>query len=338
MFNQIIISKNNLINNIRQVRLNNPNSKVCAMVKANAYGLGMTQVVKTIREYVDYFGVACLFEAKKVRRLTNLPILIVGPLEKRKPDERFIYTCHCLQDVVFLAKYDMEIAIHLKINSGMNRFGFSDIKEFELALQEIKKSKLKLVGIFTHFATCDEMVGVQYKKFSKFIEITKKYQDDIIIHADNSEVNKRYNHHLDMVRIGFDLYYNSLDGFNSVVEIKSKVVQINIVKKGSMVGYNNRCVVDKKTRVASIPIGYADGFDMSYIGKDIYVKGCACKVLNICMDCFLLDVTKVDIKKGDEIYILDRFNSIKSYADFINTIEYEVMTKFSNLRASRKID
>ena len=325
MFNEIIINKQNLINNVRQVRLNNPNSMVCAMVKA-------------IKDHVDYFGVACLFEAKRVRRFTNLPILIVGPLERKKPDDRFIYTCHSLDDVLFLAKYNIEINIHLKLNTGMNRFGFCDINEFTETLEIIKSSKLKLIGLFTHFATCDNMVEVQFKKFKKFIKTIKEYNENIIIHTDNSEVNKIYNHNLDMVRIGFDLYYGRTYNFKPIVEIKSKVVQINIVKKGEMIGYSSRCVVDKKTIVAVIPIGYADGFDMSYIGKYVYIKDKPCKVLNICMDCFMLDVSKVDIKKGDEIYILNRFNSIDSYADYSNTIEYEVMTKFSNLRARRKFN
>ncbi|MBR1988264.1 MAG: alanine racemase [Clostridia bacterium] len=337
MLNQFIINKQNLINNIRQVRLNNPNSQICAMVKANAYGVGMTKVVKILRNYVDCFGVACLFEAKKVRRSTDTPILIVGPLERKKPDDRFIYTCHSLDDVMFLAKYDIKIKIHLKINSGMNRYGISTIDEFEKVLEIINKSKLELVGVFTHFATCDKNVDIQYKRFLKFVNYLHARGLNLIVHADNSEVNKSYNHHLDMVRVGFDIYYGESCGFKSVVEIKTKVVQINNAKKGEMVGYSNRCIVEKKTKVAILPIGYADGFDMAYIGKMIFVNGVACKVLNICMDCFMMDVTKVDIKKGDEIYILNRFNSIKSYADFINTIEYEVMTKFSSIRATRKV-
>lgn len=337
MFNEIIINKENLINNIRQVRLNNPNSQVCAMVKANAYGLGLNQVVKMAREYVDCFGVACLFEAKKVFRLTDLPILIVGPIDRKKPDNRFIYTCHSLDDVKFLAKYNIELNVHLKINTGMNRYGISSLNEFSETLSLIKSSKLNFKGLFTHFATCDEQVDRQYKKFLKFVNIAKLNGFDPIIHADNSGVNNKCNHHLDMVRIGFDLYCSDCGNFKPVVKIKSKVVQINVLKKGEMVGYNNRCIVEKKSKVAVVPIGYADGFDMSYIGKFLYVKCCACKVLNICMDCLMLDVSKTDIKKGDEIYILDKFNSLKSYANFSNTIEYEVMTKFSSIRARRKV-
>ena len=113
MFNSIIINKDNLINNIKQVKVNNPNSKICAMVKANAYGVGQTEVVQILDDYVDYFGVACFFEAVNVAKKANNKILIVGPLEKDVIDERFSYSCHSLADVEYLISNNKKVNIHI---------------------------------------------------------------------------------------------------------------------------------------------------------------------------------------------------------------------------------
>ena len=114
-------------------------------------------------------------------------------------------------------------------------------------------------------------------------------------------------------------------------------MQTQEVKKNDLVGYDYRFVAKNNTKIAIVPIGYADGFDMKYIGIDLIVKGKKCKVLNICMDCFMLDITNTDIKKGDEIYILNKFNTLKLYADYNLTSQYETMIKFSFIRAERVI-
>ena len=335
MFNNIIIHKDNLINNIKQVRNENPNSKVCAMVKANAYGVGDSVVVQVFEKYVDFWGVACFFEAQKIKKLTKRPILIVGALEKENIDERFSYTCSDLEDVLFLTSLNSQIKIHLKINTGMNRFGFSNLKDFKKALNVIKKSKLKLEGLFTHFATSDELVNEQMKKFNKFVDVCFSLGLNPIVHADNSFVNEKFNHNLDMVRIGFSLYNRSDGWFLPAVEIKTKIVQIQNVKKGELVGYDYRFVAKRDLIVAVVPIGYADGFDMKFLGIELNIGGSFCKVLNICMDCFMLDITNTKLKKGDEIYLLNKFNSLNFYAEYAETNAYEIMTKFSHMRASR---
>ena len=90
-------------------------------------------------------------------------------------------------------------------------------------------------------------------------------------------------------------------------------------------------------KVAVIPIGYADGFDLRLIGCELFVNGIKCKVLNICMDCFMLDITDTKLKKGDEIYVLNKFNSLKIFAEYLQTSKYEIGCKFSNIRADRVI-
>ena len=337
MFNYIIINKDNLINNVKQVKANNPKSKICAMVKANAYGVGQMEVVQILNDYVDYFGVACFFEAVSVSKLTNKKILIVGALEKENVDEQFSYACHSLEDVEFLINTGKTICVHLKVNTGMNRYGFCTIKEFKTALRKIKKSNLILEGVFTHFATGDNFVDKQMDKFNEYLKILKRRKLKPLIHTDNSVVQENLNHNLDMVRVGFCLYNQTDRKYKSAVEIKTQVVQINKVKKDDLVGYDYRCVANKNIRVAVIPLGYADGIDLRLVGFNLIVKGVKCEILNICMDCFMLDVSKINIKKGDYIYILNKSNPLKNYARYLNISEYQVMCNFSSARAKRLI-
>ncbi len=336
MFNSFLVSSENLIKNIKYIRLKNPNSKICVMVKANAYGVGVKFVVKTIDRYVDFYGVSNEQEARQVAKFSKKKILIVGALPYRI-DGRFSYTCHSIDDIIRLVKKDKEYNIHLKINSGMNRFGFKSAREFSRALKLIKNSKLKIEGIFTHFATADEYMHVQFSQFLKFVKMVKKKDFNPIIHADNSIVSEIENHGLDMVRVGFSLYNKSSKNFSPVVKIKTKIVQVNMVRAGELVGYNYIFVAKKNMRVGIIPIGYADGFDLSYIGLKLNLNGNLCKVLNICMDCFMVDLTDTKLKKGDSIYILDDTTPLKTYADYSNSSEYEVMTKFSQIRANRRL-
>lgn len=337
MFNKLIIHKDNLINNIKQVRFENPNSKVCAMVKANAYGVGIKQVVTILEDYVDFWGVACFFEAKQIKSITNKKILIVGALEKDHIEDDISYSCGDIEDVKFLVSLNRPINIHLKINTGMNRYGFKDIKSFKKALLLISKSSLVLEGVFTHFATVDEKVSEQMQVFKKYIKECHSFGFYPIVHADNSFVNEKFNHHLDMVRTGFNLYNKDEGWFLPVVEIKSEIVQVQNVNKGELVGYDYRFVAKNNMKVAVIPVGYADGFDMKYIGLELDVDGVKCKVLNICMDCFMLDISKTKLKKGDKIYLLNKFNSLNKFATYLETSQYEIMTKFSNIRCERVI-
>lgn len=337
MFNKFYISKSNLINNVLQLKEKNPNIKLCAMVKANAYGVGVGAVVKVLNNYVDYFGVNCLNEAKKIKPLTSKKILITGALDYSKIDKHFSYTCNSFLDVFSLTKLNKKINIHLKINTGMNRYGISKISELIKCLVLIKKSKLNLEGVYTHFATTDKFVEIQLSRFNKFVSILKKHNFSPIIHTDNSHVFDKDTHGFDMARIGFNLYNNNLIPYKPVVKIETQITQINYVTQGDLVGYDRRYVATKKRKVAILPIGYADGFDMHYIGLKLTINGKHCTVLNICMDCLMLDITNTKLKKGDKVYILNSANPLSLYARYAHTSEYEVMCKFGAIRADRVI-
>ena len=197
------------------------------------------------------------------------------------------------------------------------------------------QSNLILEGIYTHFATTDEFVEEQMNVFNKYLNICKKFKLNPIVHADNSFVNEKFNHDFDMIRIGFSLFDRNEGGFLPVVNIKSEIVETQKIKKGEMVGYSRRFVATKEMKVAIIPLGYADGFSLKYIGMELNVNNTKCKILNICMDSFMLDISKTKLKKGDEVFILNNSNSLQYFAKYLTISEYEVMTNFSHMRARR---
>ncbi|MBE7076342.1 MAG: alanine racemase [Clostridiales bacterium] len=333
MFNSFIVDTVRLKENVQSVKLQNPNSLICAMVKANAYGVGLNQVVKVIDDFVDFYGVAYYFEAEQVRNISNKKILIVGPIEN-EINEDFSFTCGSECELDFLINSNKKVKIHLKINTGMNRYGFDDLKNFKNILEKIKNSKLILEGIYTHFATTDEHVEKQMKRFLPFVKVAKTVNKNLIVHADNSGVNEIKNHHLNMVRIGHSLYVRKTENFKPVVKIQSKILEIKIVDQNELVGYSRRCVLDKKTKVAIVSIGYADGFDLRYIGMKLKVLGRKCRVLNVCMDCFMLDIGNLKLKKGDVVEILNDDNSILNYSNYTKNIESEIVIRFSHLRGN----
>lgn len=337
MFNKFYINKQNLINNIKQAKHKKPNIKICAMVKANAYGVGENFVAKILNKYVDFWGVACFFEASRLKWLTRKKILITGALDINHINTRFSYTCNSLNDVIALSKLNKKINIHLKINTGMNRYGLASVDEFESCLIKLKETKLNLEGVYTHFATTDNFVETQLKTFYYFLALLPKYNLKPIIHADNSHVFDCYTHNFGMARLGFNLYNSSILPYKPVVSISSQIVQINKVKTGQCVGYDKRFIANKNLKVAVLPIGYADGFDMKNLGLKLTVDGKKCEVLNICMDCIMLDITKTKLKKGDTVYILNQANPLSLYAKHQSTSEYEIMCKFNSLRADRII-
>lgn len=337
MFNTVFFNKINLIHNILQIKKRAKKQKICAMVKANAYGTGIKDAVKALKNHVSYFGVSNISEARRVKKYTNKPILITGALDISQLSTRFDYTCNSLVDVQILANTKKQLNIHLKVNTGMNRYGISSLREFEKCLNLVQSSRLNLKGVYTHFATTDNYVEQQTQTFLKFLSILKKHNLKPIIHADNSHVFDLRQHNFDMVRIGFNLFNSSVPPYLPVIEIESQITQINWAKPNELVGYDRHFVANSTKKVAVLPVGYADGFDMHYLGLKLNIGGKACKVLNICMDCLMLDVTNTTLKKGDKVKILSPANPLKLYADYAGTTEYEVMCKFGHIRAINKL-
>lgn len=367
---KFIINKNNLIENLNSLKIQN----VCAMVKADAYGHGLESICKILKDKVSFFGVATLEEALKIRKYgIKTPILIVGICNDFytalkndisitvESEKQFFEIIENLENKKYLPEnlrnnksfkncgklkknkndeklkdneiFNKKLKIHIKINSGMNRLGISDIKEFNNVLNMLDKQKeIFFEGIFTHFATAGndkDFFFKQLKFFEKFLnKIPSKYNPikhlgggdvlDII----NLEEDKNY-----MFRVGLKLYVSP----NPVLKIMSKITKIHNLKKTSRVGYSNGFICEKKRKIAVIPLGYADGINrkLSNVGV-VKINDKDCKIVgNVCMDMFFVDVTDINCKVGDEVTI---FQDSQIWASICQTIPYEILT---NLRSSR---
>ncbi len=324
-------------------------TKLMVMVKANAYGSGILEVANFLQHQKVYqLGVAYVDEAIQLRENgIQLPIMIMNPHVESFQDfvkydlEAEIFSLNHLKQLIKSSQTYPKI--HLKIDTGMHRLGFSkaDIPELIEILEQNRA--LEIVGIFTHFSGSenslhDEFTKDQARQFEivyRQIADTLGYQP--IKHAVNSSGIVRWpQYHFDMVRLGIGLH-----GFDPTRELKLRntsqlktiVSQLRSLKKGDTVGYSRRGEVVRDSQIAVIPIGYEDGFQRVFgagNGK-VFVGGKLCPTIgNICMDMTMIDVTEVEVKEGDQVVVFGANPSIKDLASWANTIPYEILTNVSN--------
>lgn len=350
---QKIISVSNLIHNCIIFKEKCKNSKICAVVKANAYGVGDEIVVNTIKPYVDFFAVANKFEALRVRNYTNKPILILGEVNKSEIEDCIknhisisISDANKLNLIRNIAKrLNNKAIIHFKINTGMNRLGFKNISEFKKVYNNyFNDDYLEYEGIFSHIYNSDDTNSTYIQKeiFDKFISSVNC--KNLIKHLASTNVVLKYNDmNYDMCRIGIGLYNyskNNIYDLKPVMQIKTKIINIINVKKGENVGYGNGYICEKNKRVAVLPIGYADGYNRLLSNNArVLINGQYANLIgNVCMDMCFIDITHIKCKINDEIVIVGKSagNEINAFelASNLNTIDYEILTNFNNLRAS----
>lgn len=354
-FNNYIIDVNNLKNNYNQIKNYVGSSvKVCAMVKADAYGHGIKDVCTALKN-ADFFGVASALEARHIRKFNKkTSILIVGVVNPE-------CVCWCAKNNVSVTVTSLEelklfsylvgynkLKVHLKVNSGLNRIGFNNINEFKKALKFIKYNfNIELEGVFTHFATKLNDVEFIIKQHERFLQFTKFINNsNVIIHCCNSFATLMLkNYHHNMVRCGFNLYGWQLDykmQLKPVLSITSKVVFIHKVKPGETIGYDRTFIATKNLKIAVLPIGYADGFDRRLSNKlQVIINGKKAKVVgNICMDVCMVDVTNIkDVKVGSDVTLIGRNGGLEltpyHYANLLGTSPYEILLKFRHDRMNK---
>lgn len=338
------INNKNLINNIKSVKRIRKNCKFCAVVKANAYGHKISNIVPIIKDYVDFFAVANFEEATEVLKYTSKPILILCSIDKEKIEECIINNVRLSVSNFFELKRINQICeqlhkkayIHLAVNTGMNRLGFLINKLFFKAVEYVYSCKfLVLEGIYSHFYDSEnkEILEMQYNKFLKLKnEINNK---NIIFHiasSDSAACDEKYC--LDMIRIGILMYGYAnkkyIKNIKPILELKSNIVHIQSVKKGENVSYGQSFIARKNMKIAVLPFGYADGYNRLLSNK-IFVKinNTQCRQIgNVCMDLTLIDVTNINCKIGDEVTVLDEEINAEFLAKICHTISYEILTSF----------
>ncbi len=318
-------------------------TKLMVMVKAFAYGSGDIEVARLL-EYtkVDYLAVAYTDEGVALRNAgISLPIMVMNsdPYDTdrlRKFNlEPEVYSLHKFTD--FIDRYS-GLKIHLKLDTGMHRLGFEEDDLDELALL-LNKSEIEVASVFSH------LVGTDSKKLDGFTlaqidlfesmygQIVKNMPNAPLKHILNSSGISRFAEaHFDMVRLGIGLY-----GFGSATQGKTEqigtliatVSQIRKVKAGESVGYSRSQILDRDSRIATISIGYADGYDRRFgngIGE-MLVNGSLCPIVgSVCMDMTMIDVSGVEVEEGDEVIVYGGGLDVETLAEKIGTISYELLT------------
>ena len=353
------INLDNLKKNAENIRsITKPDAKIMAVVKADAYGHGYRECCRALlKSGVDSFAVAMTDEAKELRRSGfSVPILILGATLSR--EEAFDIVEYDIMPTIYNYEYakcvsDVATAlgktakIHLKIDTGMSRLGFVAGEDNSEAVEEILKiyklPNIEIDGIFSHLACADEKDRENTEKqlalFLKFVSDLEAVGVNIPCkHIANSAAIMMYPEaHLDMVRAGVILYgmYPSEDvdksklSIKPVMSLKSRITLIKETEEGMGVSYGKTYITDKKTKIATIPIGYADGYTrcLSHKAK-MEAGGKICSVIGrICMDQCMIDVSDVhNINIGDEVTIFgDGLITADNVADWMNTINYEVL-------------
>ncbi len=356
------IDLDNLRHNFTQIKQITPNNaKILGVVKADGYGCGSVQVARTLLDAgADFLAVAFVDEAIVLRNAgISSRILILGNTDEKSIKNLFDYditptvyeNSFAEKLSEYAVKVNKEIKVHIKVDTGMGRIGFlsgygCDEKTVDEIIGISKLPMIKIEGIFTHFALADEedtsYTNKQFEIFLKINEDLKNKGLDIEIkHCANSAATMMYeNTHLDMVRPGIILYgcYPSpyLEGkrieLKPVMEFKTKIVNIKEIEKGCAISYGCTFVTERKSKIATIPVGYADGLSRNLSGKySVLVNGEFAPIVGrICMDQCMIDVTDVNnIHMGNEVVIFGEQkgvkNPIEKMAGILGTINYEIL-------------
>ena len=339
------------------------NVKLCCVVKADAYGHGAKELAALYERLgADFFAVSNLEEAIELRRSSiTTPILILGytpaayakTLANNNITQAVVSGEYARELSQSAVSFGVTVPVHLKIDTGMSRIGImyqDESRDDALteALNIIKLEGLNVTGAFTHFAVSDEKdEGRAYtehqiscfRKLCDSLRQTGAIGDGFICHCSNSAAIMDYKQaHMDMVRAGVILYGLAPSGklkgqidLKPAMAIKSVVAHIKDIEQGTTVSYGRTFTAEKKMRIATVPIGYADGYLRSF-GKDAYmiVGGKKAKVVGrICMDQCMIDITGLDdVKVGDTVTVIGHSDgcevSMDDAAEWAGTINYEI--------------
>lgn len=343
MFSKIFLNKQNLLNNIEFLSQKG-GRPICLMVKANAYGHGLEQIVQMATEDVDYFGVSNMTEGLRARQNTNKMVIVFGYCEDYQKCMQnnlsfAVFSLDQVKEIVNLSlKNNLNPRMHLCVNTGMNRYGVKTKKEFVKIIRFLQTKNITLEGFYTHFSslTTDEnYTEKQAEKFEDFKSLLPK-EWNTLTHIGGGNVIYR-DFDASFFRIGMQAYGYGTSEVKSVLRVESQIVDIQEVLKGEHIGYLCAYTAQRDMKIATIPLGYGDGLFRKQSNKlEVLINGKRAKnVGNICMDAFMVDVTGIKCKRGDKVIVLE--NALIS-AKEIESTEYEVLTALSKFRGERVIE
>lgn len=347
-----------LVDNFNYFRsIVNPDTKIMAMVKAFSYGSGSFEIANILQYYrADYLGVAYSDEGVELRRAgITLPLMVMNPEEHTfdtmirynlEPEIYSFRVLSLLEQAIQrnIVQDQRPFGIHLKLDTGMRRLGFTE-EEIDDLIERIKQNpRLKVQSVFSHLAGSDESkhADFTYQQIELFRNMSDKILQaldyPVIRHIANSAAITRYPEgQFDMVRLGIGLYGIATDKaiqekLRNVTRLKSTISQIKSLKKGETVGYGRAFRAKQDMKIAVVNIGYADGLSriLSNGRGKLWVKRESASIIgNICMDMCMIDISRMDVKEGEEVIVFEDQNSIEEIAEKLETIPYEVLTNVS---------
>ncbi len=354
------INLDNIAHNVREIRkIVNKRAEVMGVVKADAYGHGVMEVTRTLLDNgVSRLAVSMLDEAIQLRRNgIDIPILILSYTDPVRAEDIINYNVtqtvfsHDLAEALSDAAVRLghKVKVHIKIDTGMTRVGF--MPGYNAVKNVVAISKLPgiiIEGLFTHFASADEKdKSYSYMQLERFMSICTELQR-IGIHipikhvANSAAIIEFPEMHLDMVRPGIILYgYYPSSEVNKhklllkpAMTLKANVILVKEVENNTSVSYGRVFTTKRRSRIATIPIGYADGYSRLLTGKaNVLINGELAPVVGtICMDQCMVDITDIDsnVKVGDEVVLfgkqMEKEIKVEELANLIGTINYEIIS------------
>ena len=328
-----------------------PGVKLMAMVKAFAYGSGSEEVANLLQYHkVDYLGVAYADEGVELRKNNiSLPIMVMNPAEENFDSliseqlEPVMYNLKMLQAFALFLE-GRSARIHIEVDTGMHRLGFDQQDLLEVISILKNNHSISVASVFSHLAGADDaghddFSKAQLDRFNNFYNsLSQSLSIKPLRHILNSPGILRFpDFQMDMVRLGIGLYgvnptEEKFDQLQPVASLKTIVSQLKTIKKNETIGYGRKGRAENDMTVATIAIGYADGFTRAFSqgkGKVLINGKKAAVVGNVCMDMTMIDVTGLEVKEGDEVIIFGDAMPLYEVAASINTIPYEILTNTS---------
>jgi alanine racemase len=327
-------------------------TKIICMVKAFGYGVGSYELAKTLQERgADYLAVALADEGAELRREgITMPILVMNPEEHafntlfEHALEPEIYNRNILNAMIRETgrRGILHYPIHIKLDTGMNRLGFNAPDLPELVAKLNNQQGVVVKSVFSHLAgsdspLLDDFTRTQINRFKQeAFELESALNYPLLKHILNSAGMERFPEaQFDMVRLGIGLYgISALDSktLKPVATLKTRILQVREVKRGETVGYNRNGVLMRDSRIACLPVGYADGLDrrLGNGNLSVLIQGKKCPTVgNICMDICMVDITDTQAEEGDEVLLFGEKIPIGDWAKKLQTIPYEILTSVS---------
>lgn len=348
------INLNALVNNVNYYKsFMQPSTKMVCMVKASAYGIGSFETSKTLQDQgIDYLAVAVADEGADLRKAgISANIMVMNPeltsfkmlFDYRLEPE--VYNFNILESLISAAEKEgiTNFPIHIKLDTGMHRLGFNPETDMDRLINRLaSQNALVPCSVFSHFVGSDgdEFDEFSLHQFEIYDKASRKlqaaYSHKILRHICNSAGIEHFPcYHMDMVRLGLGLYGinpRNNEMIHNVATLRTTILQIRDVPAGDSIGYSRRTFVEHDSRIAAIPIGYADGLNRKLGNRHAYclVNGKkAYYVGNICMDVCMIDVTGINCQEGDMVEIFGSELPVTVLSDILQTIPYEVLTGIS---------